>query len=164
MRSNDQKSTFNCLNFNCPNLELLILYFIRFHILQVKGRDVGFQTTKEGEFWRILLPGIYSMEVFAEGFQPREVQFAIVEQNPTLLNITLFKENNGPQLQLTNDLTGAGTDEIEDKLDLEEGDLEETDEEEDDKIFGFIPNPLAKIQKDIQSNVDSFLAKIPIIG
>ena len=60
---------------------------------QVKGRDVGFQTTKEGEFWRILLPGIYTMEVFAEGYQPREVQFAIVEQNPTLLNITLFAED-----------------------------------------------------------------------
>ena len=104
------------------------------------------------------------MEVFAEGFQPREVQFAIVEQNPTLLNITLFKENT-PKLQLTNDLTGAGTDEIEDKLDLELENLEnEETEEEDDKIFGFIPNPLAKIQKDIQSNVDSFLANIPIIG
>ena len=60
---------------------------------QVKGRDVGFQTTKEGEFWRILLPGIYTMEVFAEGYQPRELQFAIVEQNPTLLNITLFAED-----------------------------------------------------------------------
>ena len=33
------------------------------------------------------------MEVFAEGYQPREVQFAIVEQNPTLLNITLFNED-----------------------------------------------------------------------
>ena len=33
------------------------------------------------------------MEVFAEGYQPREVQFAIVEQNPTLLNITLFAED-----------------------------------------------------------------------
>ena len=60
--------------------------------LQVKGRDVGFQTTKEGEFWRILLPGIYTMEVFAEGYRPREIQFAIVEQNPTLLNITLVAD------------------------------------------------------------------------
>ena len=57
---------------------------------KVRGRDVGFQTTKEGEFWRILLPGIYTMEVFAEGFAPREVQFAIVEQNPTMLNVTLY--------------------------------------------------------------------------
>ena len=31
------------------------------------------------------------MEVFAEGFAPREVQFAIVEQNPTMLNITLYQ-------------------------------------------------------------------------
>jgi len=31
--------------------------------LKVKGRDVGFQTTKYGEFWRILLPGIYKLEV-----------------------------------------------------------------------------------------------------
>ena len=59
--------------------------------MKVRGRDVGFQTTKEGEFWRILLPGIYTMEVFAEGYAPREVQFAIVEQNPTMLNITLYK-------------------------------------------------------------------------
>ncbi len=61
-------------------------------LFQVKGRDVGFQTTKEGEFWRILLPGIYTMEVFAEGYKPREVQFAIVEQNPTLLNVTLQRD------------------------------------------------------------------------
>ena len=41
---------------------------------------MGFQTTKEGEFWRILLPGIYTMEVFAEGYHPKEVQFAVIEQ------------------------------------------------------------------------------------
>ena len=29
------------------------------------------------------------MEVYAEGFAPREVDFAIVEKNPTVLNITL---------------------------------------------------------------------------
>ena len=44
---------------------------------------------QEGEFWRILLPGIYTMEVFAEGFAPKEIDFAIVEKNPTVLNITL---------------------------------------------------------------------------
>lgn len=31
--------------------------------LKVKGRDVGVQTTKHGEFWRILLPGYYKLEV-----------------------------------------------------------------------------------------------------
>ena len=29
------------------------------------------------------------MEVYADGFAPREVDFAIVEKNPTVLNITL---------------------------------------------------------------------------
>lgn len=31
--------------------------------LKIKGRDVGFQTTKYGEFWRILLPGVFKLEV-----------------------------------------------------------------------------------------------------
>ena len=61
------------------------------------------------------------------GYQPREVQFAIVEQNPTLLNITLFAENNNAErLEATfnnglNGLQDLDTDErdkfLEDKLD-----------------------------------------------
>lgn len=31
--------------------------------LKIKSRDVGFQTTKYGEYWRILLPGVYKLEV-----------------------------------------------------------------------------------------------------
>ena len=31
--------------------------------IKIQGRDVGFQTTKYGEYWRILLPGTYTMEV-----------------------------------------------------------------------------------------------------
>merc|ERR1711971_601570 len=132
--------------------------------MKVKGRDVGFQTTKEGEFWRILLPGIYSMEVFAEGYQPREVQFAIVEQNPTLLNITLFAENNNAdRLEATfnnglNGLQDLDTDErdkfLEGKLDDLLGEYDE--EYYDDRIFGIIPNPLAKIHRDVTKSVDSF--------
>uniref|UniRef100_A0A336KP86 CSON013749 protein n=1 Tax=Culicoides sonorensis TaxID=179676 RepID=A0A336KP86_CULSO len=58
-------------------------------LLKVKGRDVGFQTTRYGEFWRILLPGVYKLEVFAEGYQPKEIDFVVVEQHPTQLNITI---------------------------------------------------------------------------
>ncbi|XP_037026098.1 carboxypeptidase M isoform X3 [Bradysia coprophila] len=66
--------------------------------LKIKGRDVGFQSTKYGEFWRILLPGIYKLEVFADGYAPREVDFMVIEQHPTLLNVTLqaSKRNDGP--------------------------------------------------------------------
>lgn len=102
------------------------------------------------------------MEVFADGFQPREVQFAIVEQNPTLLNITLFAENTQQRIELpTNNLETSESklDELEDKLDAEVN-----AEEESDYILGFIPNPIAKIQRDIKKNVDSVLSKIPLIG
>ncbi|XP_055604433.1 carboxypeptidase D isoform X3 [Uranotaenia lowii] len=57
--------------------------------LKIKGRDVGFSTTKYGEFWRVLLPGVYKLEVFADGFVPRDVDFMVVEQHPTLLNVTM---------------------------------------------------------------------------
>lgn len=31
--------------------------------IRVKGRDVAYHTTKYGEFWRILLPGTYRLDV-----------------------------------------------------------------------------------------------------
>lgn len=31
--------------------------------LKIKDRDVGFKTTRHGEYWRILLPGRYVLEV-----------------------------------------------------------------------------------------------------
>lgn len=79
--------------------------------MKIRGRDVGFQTTKEGEFWRILLPGIYTMEVYAEGYAPREVDFAIVEKNPTVLNITLRTETprrNGNPVEESEETESSG--------------------------------------------------------
>lgn len=31
--------------------------------IRIKGRDIGVLTTDNGEFWRILLPGFYKLEV-----------------------------------------------------------------------------------------------------
>ncbi|XP_066974786.1 carboxypeptidase D-like [Macrobrachium rosenbergii] len=66
--------------------------------IKIKNRDVGFQTTKYGEYWRILLPGVYTVEIYAEGFQPREEEFVVVESNPTLLNLTLYRTPLGPDV------------------------------------------------------------------
>ncbi|CAB0016010.1 unnamed protein product [Nesidiocoris tenuis] len=66
--------------------------------LKIKNRDVGFQTTKYGEFWRILLPGVYKLEVYADNYTPREIDFMVVEQHPTQLNVTLYqakRQDNG---------------------------------------------------------------------
>merc|ERR1711993_4145 len=114
-------------------MEKKICIIFKKNIFQVKGRDVGFQTTKEGEFWRIILPGIYTMEVFAEGYQPREVQFAIVEQNLTLFNEDTHRIEQEPvSLKDTFGEQEILEDTLEDKLD--EG--TEDEEEDDDKIFG----------------------------
>ncbi|XP_068218391.1 LOW QUALITY PROTEIN: carboxypeptidase D-like [Palaemon carinicauda] len=66
--------------------------------IKLKNRDVGFQSTKYGEYWRILLPGVYTIEVYAEGFQPREEEFVVEESNPTLLNLTLYRTTVGPDV------------------------------------------------------------------
>ncbi|XP_050680054.1 carboxypeptidase M-like isoform X1 [Leptidea sinapis] len=57
--------------------------------IRIKGREVTYHTTKYGEFWRILLPGTYKLEVNAEGYLPQEVEFFVIESHPTLLNVTL---------------------------------------------------------------------------
>ncbi|XP_027837462.2 carboxypeptidase M-like isoform X1 [Aphis gossypii] len=70
--------------------------------LKIKGRDVGFQTTKYGEFWRILLPGVYKLEIYGDGYIPKEMDFMVVEQHPTLLNVTLHtskRQDNSPYRQ-----------------------------------------------------------------
>ncbi|KAG0729787.1 Carboxypeptidase M [Chionoecetes opilio] len=64
--------------------------------IKVKSRDVGFQTTKYGEYWRILLPGHYSLEVYANGYDPAVEDFLVVDTNPTLLNITLYRASPEP--------------------------------------------------------------------
>ncbi|XP_022916494.1 carboxypeptidase D-like isoform X2 [Onthophagus taurus] len=59
--------------------------------LKIKGRDVGFRTTKYGEFWRILLPGVYVLEVYADGYVPKDVEFMVVADHPTQINVTLHQ-------------------------------------------------------------------------
>lgn len=33
--------------------------------LKIKGREVGFHSTKYGEFWRVLMPGVFKIAVSA---------------------------------------------------------------------------------------------------
>ncbi|CAG0900709.1 unnamed protein product [Darwinula stevensoni] len=58
--------------------------------LKIRNREIGFETTKFGEFWRILLPGVYVLEVYKDGYEPVEREFQVLEDRPTLINITMF--------------------------------------------------------------------------
>lgn len=57
--------------------------------LHVRGRHHGFNTTADGEYWRILLNGSYILQVSAEGYQPHEESFEVMGDEATVLNVTL---------------------------------------------------------------------------
>jgi len=59
--------------------------------MKIKDREVGFRSTRHGEYWRILLPGKYTLEVYADNFEPKELPFVVTEERPTQMNVTLHK-------------------------------------------------------------------------
>jgi len=59
--------------------------------MKIKGRDAPFQTTKHGEYWRILLPGYYRIEAYKDGFEPVEEQVQVLDNRVAEINMTLFK-------------------------------------------------------------------------
>ncbi|XP_065575684.1 carboxypeptidase D-like isoform X2 [Artemia franciscana] len=64
------------------------------------GRETAnFSTTAHGEFWRLLLPGYYTIEFKAEGYELAIIPFIVEEEKPLVLNITM-KTVSGPREQL----------------------------------------------------------------
>ncbi|XP_046441586.1 carboxypeptidase M-like [Daphnia pulex] len=62
--------------------------------IRIKGRSFGSKTTPLGEFWRILMPGVYILQVEADGFLPFEQTFQVEEGLPTLVNVSLRRGND----------------------------------------------------------------------
>lgn len=49
---------------------------------------------KNGEFWRLLLPGNYNLTIEAEGFEPHSEEITITEQDKVLrLDVTLMHDD-----------------------------------------------------------------------
>nr|CAD7408850.1 unnamed protein product [Timema cristinae] len=44
---------------------------------RIDNRAIGFNTSKRGEFWRILLPGNYTLQVFKEGYENQSLSFVV---------------------------------------------------------------------------------------
>ena len=60
------------------------------YFLKIRDSNLKFETNNEGEFWKILLPGVYTLEVFSSGYLPFEQTFAIEERGgPVVLNLIL---------------------------------------------------------------------------
>lgn len=58
-------------------------------LLKINGRKYPFKASPRGEFWRILLPGSYVMEVKADGYQTVERSFNVQDGQITYTNIQL---------------------------------------------------------------------------
>ncbi|UYV76104.1 CPM [Cordylochernes scorpioides] len=59
----------------------------------VKGREFGFHTSPRGEYWRILRPGTYILQVGtmvrAEGYAPVSTEIHVGNQQVTIQNLTM---------------------------------------------------------------------------
>lgn len=58
--------------------------------LKIQSRDVTFKSSSRGEYWRILLPGVYTLEVTADGYQPVEKTFTVTEGQITNVSVRLI--------------------------------------------------------------------------
>lgn len=60
----------------------------------VDGIDHNISTTHHGEYWRLLLPGTYSMHAEAWGYEPSGSVNVVVEKGqPVLVNFTLIQDS-----------------------------------------------------------------------
>jgi hypothetical protein len=64
--------------------------------IKILGRDVVFRSSKRGEYWRILLPGDYVIQVVANGYVPVQRQFTVVENKTTKLNLYMYPIDEYP--------------------------------------------------------------------
>ncbi|XP_013780645.1 carboxypeptidase D-like [Limulus polyphemus] len=69
--------------------------------LKIKGRDMDFYSTKNGEYWRILLPGNYTIEAYLSGFVVTEAHFSVMSNQMTSLNLTMYTEEEMKALKTT---------------------------------------------------------------
>ena len=58
-------------------------------VLKIKGRSIPFTTTHQGEFWRLLLPGEYTLEISADKYESTEKQFVVSRGQITEIYITM---------------------------------------------------------------------------
>lgn len=76
-------------------------------VIKIVGREITFKTSKRGEFWRILMPGVYTIEVSAPGYENASQQFTVEDGRITLLNVQLMPTGlvsrvQSPKTRLTN--------------------------------------------------------------
>lgn len=74
--------------------------------LHIKGRNNTFYSTENGEYWRLLLPGSYTLQVQAQGYPETEMDFHISESNALIVkNLTVSKTTSGTTKEIKRTFT-----------------------------------------------------------
>ncbi|KAJ6216397.1 hypothetical protein RDWZM_007554 [Blomia tropicalis] len=80
-------------------------------VLKIKGRKIPFKSSMRGEFWRILLPGNYVIQVTSPGFKFHEENFSVQDGQVTYMSIKLIPENSDlPSAALSSSPISSGSD------------------------------------------------------
>lgn len=65
--------------------------------IQVSGISTNVTTSNRGEYWRLLLPGEYTLKVSCPGYSSSSLPFSVADGSPTELNVRL-KKSTGSQV------------------------------------------------------------------
>ncbi|XP_076332495.1 carboxypeptidase D-like isoform X1 [Tachypleus tridentatus] len=69
--------------------------------LKIERRNMSFCSTKNGEYWRILLPGNYTIQAYMKGFAVTEAHFSVMNNQMTYLNLTMYSKEEMEALKTT---------------------------------------------------------------
>ena len=58
-------------------------------IIDVEGRDHSVHSAEDGDYWRLLVPGVYTLHVSAEGYHNTTVEVTVNEGAASVVDVTL---------------------------------------------------------------------------
>lgn len=61
-------------------------------LINIRGREHDVTSAEDGDYWRLLIPGSYTITVSATGYQPATADVTVTDGEATQLNITLLME------------------------------------------------------------------------
>lgn len=109
-------------------------------MITVTDRQHTVKSVKDGDYWRLLVPGSYTVNVTADGYQPASAQVSVPQQGAITVNFTLLRDGERPRInEVTTPTASEGTTPSASKPTtsrLPTSDASEQEEEEDEEKEG----------------------------